>query len=158
MVSFIKIKRNKKGERIWRLNLLEADSDHSLFASLQQRSIVDVIHFVNHKTQFCRAFDPILPKSIKGKESAELIIASVLANALRIGARKMASISDLKEVALLATEASYVRIETLLPAIDKINNAVAKLPIYKAWYINSVLHGSIDGLKIGSRRLCSGGS
>ena len=48
----------------------------------------------------------------------------------------MASISDLKESALLTAEASYLRLETLLPAIDKINNAVAEFPIYKEWYIN----------------------
>ena len=147
--TFITIKKDKKGKRIWRLAPLEEASDpnDSLFSLFQQRSIVDVIQLVNHKTQFCRVFDPILPKSAKSEQDPQLIAAAILANAIRLGTRKMASISDLKESALLNAEASFVRLETLLPAIDQINNAVAKLPIYKAWYIKSMLHGSIDGLK-----------
>lgn len=146
----IKIKHDKNGKRIWRLAPLELQSDpnDSLFALLQQRSIVDVMQFVNQKTQFCRVFDPILPKSTRTKQDPLLIGAVVLANAIRVGPRKMASISDLKESSLLTAEASYIRLETLLPAIDKINNAVSKLPIYKEWYITSNLHGSGDGLKI----------
>lgn len=148
--TFIKIKKDKKGNRVWRLIPLELASDpnDSLFGLLKQRSIVDVIQFVNHKTQFCRAFDPILARSTKSEPDPQLIAAAILANAIRVGVRKMASISDLKESALLTAEASYVRLETLLPAIDKINNAVADFPIYKEWYINSLLHGSLDGLKI----------
>jgi TnpA family transposase len=148
--TFIKIKKDKKGNRVWRLIPLElvSDPNDSLFALLRQRSIVDIIQFVNHKTQFCRAFNPILAKSNKSEPDPQLIAAAILSNAIRIGARKMASISDLKESALLNTEASYVRLETLLPAIDRINNAVADFPIYKEWYINSLLHGSLDGLKI----------
>lgn len=148
--TFIKIKKDKKGNRIWRLVPLELASDpnDSLFAFLKQRSIVDVIQFVSHKTQFYRAFDPILSKSTKNEPDPRLISAAILANAIRVGTRKMASISDLKESSLLTAEASYLRLETLLPAIDKINNAVADLPIFKEWYINSLLHGSLDGLKI----------
>jgi hypothetical protein len=146
----ILLKKDKKGNRIWRLSPLEVSSDpnDSLFALLEQRSIVEVIQFVNHKTQFCRLFDPILPRSTKNNQDPQLIGAVVLANAIRIGVRKMASICDLKESALLTTEASCVRLETLLPAIDRINNEVAKFPIFKAWYIRSILHGSLDGLKI----------
>ena len=148
--TFIKTKLNKRGERIWRLSPLQAgpDPNESLFGVLPQRSIVDVIKFVNHQTKFDQTFDPILPKSKKGPQNIELIIAVILANAIRIGARKMSDISDLNESSLISAEASYVRIETLLPAIDKINNAIAKFPIYKKWYINSVLHGSLDGLKL----------
>lgn len=146
----IKIKNDKNGNRVWRLTPLELQSDpnDSLFALLQQRSIVDVIQFVNHKTQFCRAFDPILPKSSKTEQDPLLIGAVVLSNAIRLGSRKMANMSDLKESALLTAEASYIRLETLLPAIDKINNAISKLPIFKEWHIMGLLHGSLDGLKL----------
>ncbi|AIK96235.1 hypothetical protein ID47_04975 [Candidatus Paracaedibacter acanthamoebae] len=148
--SSIKIKNDKNGNRVWRLIPLAAESDpnDSLFSLLQQRSIVDIIQFVNHKTQFYRAFEPILPKSSKSEQDPQLIGAVVLSNAIRVGARKMANISDLKESALLNAEASYIRVETLLSAIDKINNSVAKFPIYKEWYIRSILHGSLDGLKL----------
>ena len=148
--TFIKIKNDKKGNRVWRLTPLELQSDPNdgLFSLLQQRSIVDVIQFVNHKTHFCRAFDPILPKSGKTEQDPLLIGAVVLSNAIRLGPRKMANMSDLKESAMLTAEASYVRLETLLPAIDKINNAISKFPIFKEWHIMGLLHGSLDGLKI----------
>lgn len=144
------LKKNKKGQRVWRLSPLEVSSDpnESLFAPMQQKSIVEVIQFVNHKTNFCKVFDPILPRSTKSEQNPILIGAVALANAIRIGARKMADISDLKESTLLTIEASCIRQETLLPAIDIINNEVAKLPIFKEWYIQSRLHSSLDGLKI----------
>ena len=90
-----------------------------------------MIQFVNHKTNFCKFFDPILPHSTKNNPNPLEIGAVALANALRIGSRKMASISDLKESTLSTTEASYIRLETLLPVIDHINNEVAKFLIFK---------------------------
>jgi TnpA family transposase len=151
--KFIKLKNNAKGELVWRLIPLEADPDvhEFLLPSFRQRSIVEIIKFVNRETQFCRGFDPILPRLKKGEQNVEAITACILANAIRLGTRKMASISDLNESSLVSAEAAYLRLETLLPAINTVNNAVAKLPIYKAWYINSVLHGSMDGLKLGVR-------
>lgn len=147
------ITTKKNGEQQWRLRPLKAgpDPNDSLLANFQQRSIVDVIQFVNNKTKFARAFESILPKSKKGKLDTTLTMAVVLANAIRIGSRKIADISDLNESALLTAEAAYIRIETLIAATDIINNAAAKLPIYKGWYIDSVLHGSLDGLKLGTR-------
>ncbi|HQS84898.1 MAG TPA: Tn3 family transposase [Alphaproteobacteria bacterium] len=147
---FILIKYDSKKERTWRLSPLEADPDpnESFLASLQKLSIVEIIQFVNHKVNFCSVFDSILPKSKRGDQNPELIAACILANAIRLGSRKMASISDLYESELVLAEASYLRLETLLPSIDNINNAIAKFPIYKEWYIDSILHGSLDGLKL----------
>lgn len=97
--------------------------------------------FIYNLQQLCKT-------ASKNDQDPQLIGAVVLANAIRIGVRKMAKICDLKESLLITTEASCVRLETLLPAIDRINNEVANLPIFKAWYIQSILHGSLDGLKI----------
>lgn len=77
-----------------------------------------------------------------------LIMAVVLANAIRIGARKISDISDLNESSLLTAESAYIRTETLRDAVDIVNNEAAKLPIFKEWYINSISHGSLDGLKL----------
>ncbi|MGD9153703.1 MAG: Tn3 family transposase [Gammaproteobacteria bacterium] len=149
----IKITSSKDGKSRWKLRLLEAESDpnESVLANFQQRSIVDVTHFVNSKTNFIRAFESILPKSKKGEQDIAYIMAVVLANAIRIGSRKIADISDLNESSLLTTEASYIRTETLVAAINIINNAAAKLPIFKQWYIDGILHGSIDGMKLETR-------
>jgi TnpA family transposase len=144
------ITTKENSDQQWRLRPLEAgpDANDSLLAGFQQRSIVDVIQFVDNKTKFTRAFESILPKSKKGELDTTLTMAVVLANAIRMGVRKMADISDLKEAALVTAEAAYVRTETLMATADIINNAAAKLPIYKGWYINSILHGSLDGLKL----------
>lgn len=144
------ITHKENGEIKWRLRPLEAVSEpkESLLAGFQQRNIVDVIQFVNNKTKFTRAFEPILPKSKKGKQDDILIGAAALANAIRMGTGKMADSSDLNKSSLLTAEADYIRAETLMEATDIINNAAAQLPIYKKWYINSILHGSLDGLKL----------
>lgn len=145
----IKITTNQNGERQWRLRPLEALTNPSedILAEFQQRSIVDVIHFVDSKTKFAKSFESILAKYKKGKQDTSLIMAVVLANAIRIGSRKISTISDLNESSLVTAEAAYVRKETLVDAINVVNEAAARLPIYKEWYIDSILHGSIDGMK-----------
>ena len=150
--EFVIIKKNKKGEDTWSLSPIEPlkDPNDSLFANVEQRSIVDIIKFVNQKTKFCHVFDPILPRASKGTPDHDVITAVAFANAIRVGAKKMSDISDLNTSAMLTAEASCVRVDTITSAIDKINNEIAKLPIYKEWYINSILHGSLDGLKLGA--------
>ncbi|MBL4867513.1 MAG: Tn3 family transposase [Pseudomonadales bacterium] len=146
----IKIVVDKDNKQQWRLRPLEkvSDPNESLFANFQQSSIVDVLHFVNRKTKFTTSFESVLPRSTKIKQDKELIMAAILANAIRLGSNKMASISDLNESALLTAEADYVRIETLIASTDCINNAAAKIPIYHEWYINGLMHASLDGLKL----------
>lgn len=107
-----------------------------------------MIKIVEKKTNFSRAFDPIEPRGHKKKRDLDHIMAVVLANAIRIGARKMAKNSDLKLSELLSAEDSYIRVETLKKATDIINNETAKLTMFKQWNINGVLHGSMDGTKI----------
>lgn len=146
------ITHKENGEQQWRLRPLDAgpDPNDSLLATFKQRSIVDIIQFVNDKIKFTRAFESILPKSKKGELDNTLTMAGVLANAIRIGVRKISDISDLNESALLTAEANYIRTETLIAATDIVNNAAAKLVIYKEQYIDSVLHGSLDGVKLES--------
>ena len=119
-----------------------------MFADFKKRNIIEVIQFVANKTRFFKAFEPILPRATKSRQDNTRIMAVVLANAIRTGARKMASISDFDESELITAEASYVRHETLTNAVNIINNAAAKFPIYKQWYINSIMHASLDGLKL----------
>jgi|GEM_PF-1497420 len=140
----------ENGETKWRLRPLKAEPKYNdgLLSNFQQRNIVDVIRFVDNKTKFTKAFESVLPKSKKGEQDNVLTMAAALANALRLGARKMGDISDLNKSSLLTAEANYIRVDTLIPAIDNINNATAQLPIYKKWHIGSALHGSLDGLKL----------
>ena len=141
---------NNNGILEWRLRSLEAETDDNerLLDKFQPRSIVDVMRFVQNKTLFTRVFESILPRGKKGELDIIYIMAVILANAIRIGAPKIAEISDLNISSLLTTEASYIREETIVAAINWINKMAAKLPIYKAWYIQGIKHASLDGLKL----------
>ena len=144
------ITKNKQGERVWRLRPIDANPDlnESLFSKFRQHRIVEIIKFVNQQTNFIKAFEPILPKGTQTPPTIEYISAVTLANAIRMGVRKMASSSDLNESKLVTTEANYIRVESLRTAIDIINNATAKFPIFDKWYIQSIAHGTLDALKL----------
>ena len=144
------ITKNKQGERIWRLKPIEAELEEndSLFTQFKQQSIVEIIKFVNEQTNFLKAFESILPKGTQIPPILEYIGAAAYANAARMGVNKMASSSDLNESKLITTEANYIRVETVQAAIDMINNATAKFPIFDKWYLQSIVHGTFDALKL----------
>lgn len=151
--SDILLKQNKQGETVWRLRPLvqSTDPNESLFAHFPKRSIVTVLNFVDEKTQFSQAFESILPRAKKQSHDRVLTFAAVLANALRMGVRSMATVSDLNVSALLTAENAYVRMETLTHAIHLINTAAEKLDIFKHYNIDGKRHASLDGLKLGTR-------
>ncbi len=144
------ISKNKKGERVWHLRPIEADpaAHESLFSQLRQHSVVDVMKFTNQHTRFMNVFESILPKGTHIPLTIEYLSAGILANAIRMGGRKMGDASDLNGSTLLTTEANYIFIENLRLATDLINNKTAKFEIFEKWYINSIVHGSLDGLKL----------
>lgn len=152
--EYIIIKKDKNGNDTWRLSPLPsmADPNEGIFGNMEQKSIVDVIRFVNQKTNFLAVFEGISPKSARGASDDDLLSGVILANALRVGVGPMSEISDLNKYSLLSTEASSVRVENLMAAADIIHNKLSALPIFKRWYINSRLHGSLDGLKLGTSR------
>ena len=106
--TFVTISTNKKGQKVWKLTPYEPvpDNDDGVLSTMPQRGIVGIIQFVESQTRFSEVFDPILPKNSKLQRDIELIMAVVLANAIRIGSKKMAGISDVSEYALLTAEAS----------------------------------------------------
>lgn len=129
----------------------EDSTNNPFFLKLPQLSIVDILYFVNQKCNFTKHFTPIQGRYTKQDRSNKLVFAAITANAIRAGTYKMASISDVTFSELSTTEKTYIRLETLRSTIDCINNATAKLPIFKHWYINDMLHSGIDGSKIGTR-------
>ncbi|WP_142889932.1 Tn3 family transposase, partial [Klebsiella pneumoniae] len=65
----------------------------------------------------------------------------------------MAQISDRTYDQLSTIQANYLRLETLNAANDNINNATAKLPIFRYYNIQEdVIHASADGQKFEARR------
>ncbi len=62
----VMIKKDKHGVSTWRMHPIEdkvEDPNEGVFALVKQHSIVEVIKFVNEKTNFIKAFAPLLPKS-----------------------------------------------------------------------------------------------
>ena len=144
------IKKNKKGEQVWRLKSLKSDEEPSdgFFKTIEhQHDIVNIIKFVNQQTNFIQVFEPILPKGVRTKVMIEYLSASVLANAVRMGIYRMSGSSDLNESTLLTTEATYLTVENLRKAVDHVNNETAKFELFSQWHIDSVVHGSLDALK-----------
>jgi TnpA family transposase len=147
----LKIYTNKNGDTSWRLKSLEPDYtvNNSLFLNIQQMNIVDIMKFTDHKVNFLSLFESILPKSRKNKRVKDYLSAALLANAIRMAIKRMAYNSDLNESSLLTTDAAYIRIESISAAINRINNAATEFSIYREWYINNIMHGSQDALKLG---------
>ena len=121
------------------------------FASFQKRSIVDVMRFVDMRTNYTQKFESILPRYTKKGVNSSLLNAAILANALRLGSSGMSELCDLNRKSLLTVENNYLRIESLNDALHTVNIELTKLDISKDYNIYGKPHASLDGLKIGAR-------
>src|SRR5690606_15443849 len=79
------------------------------------------------------------------------IIAGILANALGISTAEMGELSDLNQHSLLSVEKACIRMETINDALQHIYHSVSSWPLFKAWNINTIAHGSLDGLKLSTQ-------
>ena len=52
---------------------------------------------------------------------------------------------------LTATSDNFIRLETLKEANDRVSNAISKLPIFRYYDIDEVIHSSSDGQKFETR-------
>ena len=147
------LKTDKLGDPTWRLRPLEqlSEPNNSLFDTFPKRGIVDVIHFVEDKLHLSKVFTSILPRSSKLSGDWGLISPAILANALRMGKRGIAGVSDLNLSELLSTENAYIRLETLAAATDFLHIETSKPPIFKHYDLAGNVHVSLDGLKLSSR-------
>jgi TnpA family transposase len=147
------VTRADKGGSKWRLKPLEEENppNDSIFEKLPKRSIVDVMQFVDKQIYFTEVFDSITPRGAKHARSPDYILAGILANALRLGTDAMGSLSDLNIHSLLSVEKGCLRMETLTAALKVIHDHTIELPIFNAWNIDGVGHGSLDGMKIPSQ-------
>ncbi len=148
----IKLKASIKGTQ-WSLPYLKKTelANNPFFLQLPQVSIIDVLYFVEHCCGFLKAFTPIQSYGSNDPRNDILLIAVILANALRIGSYKMAVSADLNLNEILTVEKTYVYLEAIRMAIDLINNETSLLPIFSHWDIDGKRHGSLDGSKIGTR-------
>lgn len=137
----------------WSLKpLVEANTPNdSLFEQLPKRSIVDIMQFVDKQINFTGVFDSIAPRGAKHQRSPDYLLASILANGLRLGTDAMGSISDLNPHSLVAVEKGCLRMETLTSALNLMNERTTEIPIFKAWNIDGLFHASMDGMKVASQ-------
>jgi TnpA family transposase len=125
--------------------------NHALFDTLRQIDIRSVLHFVNRHCPFLDAFDHVLGRYIKQEADDRVLIACLIAWATNMGLGRMGAISDLSYQRLAATSESFLRLETLGEANDRLSNAIAALPIFRQYDLGDTLHSSSDGQKFETR-------
>ena len=80
------------------------------------------------------------------------LLAAIIGNGTYYGLHGMASISDRSYDHLRTVQANYLRPETLNLGNDAVNDATAKLAIFKHYNIQEgLIHASADGQKFESR-------
>lgn len=122
-------------------------TNHSFFGALRQIDIGSVLHYVNQHCQFIDAFEHVLGRYAKQTKEDRIIVACLTAWGTNMGLGRMGEISDISFSLLSATSDSFIRLETLKEANDRVSNATAKLPIFRHYDIEEVIHSSSDGQK-----------
>lgn len=149
------ILRNPKGKRLWRLPSGSKKHlvNNPFFQQLPTTAIADVLRMVDRDTGFIDCFEHVLGAHSKSRAHELDLLAILVGNATNQGIYGIAQISDRTYDQLSTIQANYLRLETLAAANDRINNATAKLPIFKHYNIQEdVIHASADGQKFETRR------
>ena len=149
------ILRNPKGKRLWRLPTASKKHlvNNPFFQQIPTTGVADVLRMVDRDTQFIDCFEHVLGSQPKSRVHEYDLLAILVGNATNQGIYGMAQVSDRTYDQLSTIQANYLRLETLNAANDNINNATAKLPIFKHYNIQEdVIHASADGQKFEARR------
>lgn len=122
-------------------------TNHSFFDALKQAEISSVLNYVDQHCKFIDAFEHILGRYAKQTRDDQVLVACVIAWGTNMGLGRMGDISDIDYSLLSATSDNFIRLETLNEANSRISNAISKLPIFKHYDIDEVIHSSSDGQK-----------
>ncbi|WP_275041157.1 MULTISPECIES: Tn3 family transposase [unclassified Pseudoalteromonas] len=126
--------------------------ENPLYNQIQHMGIVELMLFVDEKTNYLNSFTHIATTKEKLPVDKEDLVACILANGTNYGLYKMASISDRSMGKLRNVDDSYIRYDTLEQSNDQISNAIAKLPIFAYYHVDDhQLFSSIDGQKFECR-------
>ncbi len=149
------ILRNPKGKRHWRLPTASKKHlvNNPFFQQIPTTGVADVLRMVDRDTGFLDDFKHVLGAQSKSRAHEYDLLAILVGNATNQGVYGIAQISDRTYDQLSTIQANYLRLETLNAANDRINNATAKLPIFKHYNIQEdIIHASADGQKFEARR------
>ena len=147
--------RQKGGKRHWRLPTTNRELllNNPFFHQMPTTALVDALRIVDRDTQFIDCFEHVLGKANPSRLQETDLFAILIANATNQGIYSIAQISDRSYEQMRTIQANYLRPETLHQANDLINNATARLPIFKHYNIQEdVIHASADGQKFESKR------
>ena len=142
----------KNGQTLWsRSHAANPDSDHEpLFDSVQRIDIDQLLLYVDKKTGFLGALEHVMGRYQRERAAPPVTIAALMAYATNIGVGRMAELSNLTRSQLSGTAASFIRLETLKAANDRLANATARQPIFRHYDIGDTIHSSSDGQKFES--------
>ena len=149
------ILRNPKGKRHWRLPTTNKKYwvNNPFFQQIPTTGVADVLRMVDRDTGFLDDFKHVLGAQSKSRAHEFDLLAILVGNATNQGIYGIAQISDRTYDQLSTIQANYLRLETLNAANDRINNATAKLAIFKHYNIQEdIIHASADGQKFEARR------
>lgn len=147
--------RNPKGKRSWRLpnGNKSLMVNNPFFAQLPTTAVADVLRMVDRDTGFIGYFKHVLGAQSKNRVYEQDLLAILVGNATNQGTYGISQISDRSYEQLSTIQANYLRLETIEAANDCINNATARLPIFKHYNIQEdVVHASADGQKFEAKR------
>jgi TnpA family transposase len=140
----------KRGEHSrWALKYISDPEsiNHSFFDGLKQIEIGSILHYVDKQCHFIDAFEHILGRYSKQNRENQVLVACLIAWGTNMGLGRMGEISDIDYSLLSSTSENFIRLETLNEANNRINNAITKLPIFRHYDIDEVIHSSSDGQK-----------
>jgi TnpA family transposase len=141
--------RNRGDHSRWTLQYVSDPEsiNHSFFDSLKQIEIGSILHYVDKQCHFIDAFEHILGRYAKQNREDQVLVACLIAWGTNMGLGRMGEISDIEYSLLSSTSDNFIRLETLNEANNRISNAITKLPIFRHYDIDEVIHSSSDGQK-----------
>ncbi len=151
--DFVK-KLPKSNQLAWSLanKRWKDDVDNPIYRQVQHMGIIEIMQFVNQKTNYLSAFTNVSSRKRSLKADNDDLIACLFGNAANYGANQFASTSDRSLGSLRSVNDNYVRLETTSPSNDMISDAIAGLPIFRHYIINEAApFSSIDGQKFACR-------
>ena len=145
----VKLSRKKSGEISWTLPYVGAEEavNNPFFDEVPQIHIAQLLQFVDSRCQCLDAFTHILQRYVKTPLDRHAVAASVIAYGTNIGLGKMGAISDMNYQTLFTAANNFLRPETVREGNDRVSNATAKLPIFRHYNIDDIIHSSSDGQK-----------
>jgi hypothetical protein len=145
----VKLSKKKNGEITWTLPYVSEEEtvNNPFFDEVPQIHIAQLLQFVDSRCQCLDAFTHILQRYVKTPLDRHAIVACLIAYGTNIGLGKMGAISDMSYQTLFTAANNFLRPETVREGNDRVSNATAKLPIFRHYHIDDIIHSSSDGQK-----------